>query len=154
MLETAMDQEKVSEKPKFDRAMNVTSFQKSFIPSYKQMFKSMMCDVLAHAETDGKSHYFVRRPFWNEGVKGYQYGVMIIPHSSKVGKNAYAKMVESDEFWDKCYDLYLALKQEMFDSLTDKRWAQHILRDLSREMWDNVNYEDFVVKAQTALDKK
>jgi hypothetical protein len=137
-----------------ERAADVLYFQRTFVPSYKQMFKAMMCDVLAHVDVDECSHYVLRRPFWHNGNKQFQYGYVVVPYNSKAGRGAYHKMVESDDFWSGCYDIYSHLKEEMFDSLSEKQGVWYVLKDVARENYLSVPIAEFVAKAEAALDKK
>lgn len=154
-----MENKHVFKKPTGDRSLDLVLFQKAFIPSYKQLFKAMMCDVLAHADVNNASHYVVRRPYWHEGVKNFQYGYLYIPYSSKTGKWTYQKMAESESFWDDCYEIYIHLKEQMFDSLENKESAGYILKDIYRECKDSwkdgdSTLLDFAQKGLAALDKK
>jgi hypothetical protein len=145
-----------------DRKKDSVSFQKAFVPSYRQMLESMMCDVLAGVYGKNSHHFVIRRPVWVDGVKKFQYGHLKVPHDASYGIGRYvvAMNVDSATMWDIVYDIYVELKKAMFDSLSNKDYVK-------RSVFLTINEEEeanghvlpdswmaFEKKVRSALDKK
>lgn len=145
-----------------DRKKDCFSFQKAFVPSHKQMLGSMMCDVLAHAYGKHANHYVVRRPVWVEGVKKFQYGHVKVAHDSSSGIIRYGEALNMKDdpngMWSTVFDVYLKLKNDMFDSLTSKENVRdsvyHTVEQESYMGSSNTDWVSFEKKVEAGLDKK
>jgi len=138
-----------------ERESDVTSFQKSFIPSYKNLFKAMMCDVLASLEQKDAYHFVIRRPHWQGGTKTFEYAYIRLPHDCEVGSKAYKTMLDSEDFWEKCHSIFLRLKNLMFTRLNSKRAVIDSLQDHYYRLEASEQFKgDFYPKALDALDRK
>ena len=143
-----------------DRKTDSVSFQRSFVPTYKDMLHSMMCDVLAHVYGKHENHFVVRRPVWVDGVKKFQYGHLKVPHESPYGIVRYGNLLQNDpkSMWDGCYEIYLWLKSAMFSSLASKEEVKRsIFLAINDELKTgalSASWKNFQEKSYSALDKK